>query len=104
MCMEYARSASVTLAMTVSVHDTLSTPKNNPILCKMLLNKHPVAMQVDCGANVSVLPKKYVVSEDIRPESVTLKMWNNVTTKALGRCRVKTMNPATGGNTKWTSL
>ena len=83
----------------MEVH-TLSSLRNNPILCKMLLNKRPVEMQVDCGVNVSVLPKKYAAAEDIRPESVTLKMWNNVTTKALGRCRVKTMNPATGGKYK----
>ena len=86
-------------SVTMEVH-TLSSPRNNPILCKMLLNKRPVKMQVDCGTNVSVLPKKYVAAEDIRPESVTLKMWNNVTTKALGRCCVKTINPATGGKYK----
>ena len=40
---------------------TLLSPSNNPILCKMLLSKRPVEVQVDCDVNVSVLPKKYAV-------------------------------------------
>ena len=62
----------------------------------MLIRKQSVEMQIDCGSTVNILPKKYLEDKDIRPESVTLKMWNNMKTEALGKCRAKTVNPATG--------
>ena len=62
----------------------------------MLIRKQSVEMQIDCGSTFNILPKKYLEDKDIRPESVTLKMWNNMKTEALGKCRAKTVNPATG--------
>ena len=75
---------------------TLSSDNNGPIFCQMLVRKQSVEIQVDCGSTVNVLPKKYAEDKDIRPEYVTLKMWNNVKTEALGKCRAKAVNPATG--------
>ena len=66
----------------------------------MLIRKQYVEMQIDCKSTVNILPKKYVEDKDIRPESVTLKMWNNMKTEALGKCRAKTVNPATGDKFK----
>ena len=65
----------------------------------MVVNKQLVKLQVDCGATVNVLPRRYVGNKEIRHEDVSLKMWNDVTMKAIGKCRVKTVNPVTGE--KW---
>ena len=62
----------------------------------MLVRKQTVKMQVDCGSTVNILPKIYVEDKDIRQESVTLKMWNNMKTEAIDKCLAKTVNPATG--------
>ena len=61
----------------------------------MLIRKQSVEMQIDRGSTVNILPKNYVEDKDIRPESVTLNMWNNMKTEALDKCRAKTVNPAT---------
>jgi hypothetical protein len=66
------------------------------IYCDMLVNGQNVRLQVDCGATVNVLPKKYCEGQDIRPESVNLRMWNGSTLQALGKCKIKTINPKTG--------
>ena len=82
-------------SVTADVH-TLRSDDHGPIFCHMLIRKQYVGMQIDCGSTVNILPKKYVEDKDIRPESVTLKMWNNMKTEALGKCRAKSVNPATG--------
>ena len=71
-------------SVTADVH-TFSSDDHGPIFCHMLIRKQSVEMQIDCGSTVSILPKKYVEDKDIRPESVTLKMWNNIKTEALGQ-------------------
>ncbi|XP_028412151.1 uncharacterized protein K02A2.6-like [Dendronephthya gigantea] len=56
-----------------------------------------VKFQVDCGATVNVIPKKYV-HEDIQLEKsqTVLNMYNKSTLKPVGRCRIITKNPTTG--------
>ena len=82
-------------SVTADVH-TLSSDDHGPFFCHMLIRKQSVEMQIDCVSTVNILHKKYVEDMDIRPEYVTLKMWNNIKTEALGKCRAKTVNPATG--------
>ena len=65
----------------------------------MVVNKQLVKLQVDCGVTVNVLPQRYVRNKEIRHEDVSFKMWNDVTIQAIGKCRVKTVNPVTGE--KW---
>ena len=48
---------------------------------------------------MNVLPQSYVRDKEIRHEDVSLKMWDDVTTNAIGKCRVKTVNPVPGE--KW---
>ena len=74
-CSNYGDISSV----TADVH-TLSSDDNGPIFCHTLVRKQSDKTQVDCGSIVDILPNTYVEDKDIRPESVTLKMWNNVKT------------------------
>ncbi|XP_064637067.1 uncharacterized protein K02A2.6-like [Lineus longissimus] len=56
-----------------------------------------VRFQIDCGATVTVLPKRYLKPDSkIRKEHVHLRMWNSSGLNALGKCKVNVVNPATG--------
>ena len=78
---------------------TIKSSEDSPVYCNMVVNKQLTKLQVDCGATVHVLPRRYVGNKEIRHEDVSLKMWNDFTMKAIGKCRVKTVNPVTGE--KW---
>ena len=86
---------------TVTTADlcTIESSEDSPVYCNMVVNKQLAKLQVDCGATVNVLPQRYVRNKEIRHEDVSLKMWNDVTMKAIGKCRVKTVNHVTGE--KW---
>ena len=94
-------SSSCASISTVTTADvcTIKSSEDSPVYCNMVVNKQLVKLQVDCGATVNVLPRRYVGNKEIRHEDVSLKMWNDVTMKAIGKCRVKTVNPVTGE--KW---
>ena len=70
---------------------------DGPILCNMIIHDERVQFQIDSGSTVNLLPKRFLTSNDeIREEVVKLEMWNKSTLQALGKCKVKTRNPATG--------
>ena len=68
---------------------------NQLIFCEMEVNKKPVKLQIDCGSTVCILPKRYVGNAHIRPEMVNLQMWNKTSLQALGKCKIKVVNPTT---------
>ena len=70
-------------------------PGNQLIFCEMEVNKKPVKLQIDCGATVCILPERYAGNANIRPEMVNLQMWNKTSLKALGKCKIKIVNPTT---------
>jgi hypothetical protein len=92
-------SAGESISCITADIKAITSPEDHPIYCKMLINKMLVKLQVDCGATVNILPRQYIAESDIRKESVNLRMWNNTAMKALGKSKVKTVNPKTGE--KW---
>lgn len=81
---------------TITTYDVNSVqPDNQLIYCEMEINTKPVKLQVDCGATVCILPKRYLGNLHIRPEKVNLQMWNKTSMQALGKCKVKIRNPTT---------
>lgn len=70
-------------------------PGNQLIFCEMEVNKKPVKLQIDCGSTVCILPKRYVENAQIRPEKINLQMWNKTSLQALGKCKIKVVNPTT---------
>lgn len=54
-----------------------------------------VSFQVDCGATVNVLPRKYVKYNTLLHTDKVLQMWNGTAIHPLGRCRVFMRNPRT---------
>ena len=50
--------------------------------------KQPVKLQVDCGAEINVISKRYIPNVTMEESSMTLHMWNNMTTKTIGKTRL----------------
>ncbi len=94
---DYEDSDSEVSIGTVTISGVQS--ENNldkPIMCEMIVNGCRVKMQVDPGATVCVLPKRYTAGLEVQPVPVNLRMWNSVGEKTAGKCKAPTINPATG--------
>ena len=99
---DYASDTSTSSTGTISTitvelcHDVNSAQSQHPLIyCEMLINDKPVRLQIDCGATVCILPKRYLKNLEVRPEIVNLQMWNKSSVKALGKCKVHVKNPVT---------
>ena len=98
----YASDSSDSSTGTISAitaelsHDVNSVQSQHQLIyCEMEIHQQPVKLQVDCGATVCILPKRYLGNLEIRPEIINLQMWNKSSVKALGKCKVRVKNPAT---------
>ena len=99
---DYASDSSTSSTGTISTitvelcHDVNFAQSQHPLIyCEMLINDKPVRLQIDCGATVCILPKRYLKNLEVRPEIVNLQMWNKSSVKALGKCKVHVKNPVT---------
>ena len=63
------------------------------IYAEMWMNDKSVKFQIDSGATMNVLPKKYVSKDDIHPSDVTLHMWNRTTREVIGKTLATLVNP-----------
>ena len=78
--------------MTTADVCTIKSSEDSHVYCNMVINKQLVNLKVECGATVNVPHQRYVRNKEIRQEDVSLKMWNDVTMQAIGKCLVKTVN------------
>ncbi|KAK2549392.1 hypothetical protein P5673_030221, partial [Acropora cervicornis] len=99
---DYASDSSTSSTGTISTitvelcRDVNSAQSQHPLIyCEMLINDKPVRLQIDCGATVCILPKRYLKNLEVRPEIVNLQMWNKSSVKALGKCKVHVKNTVT---------
>ena len=99
---DYASDSSTSSTGAISTitvelcHDVNSAQSQNPLIyCEMLINDKPVRLQIDCGATVCILPKRYLKNLEVRPEIVNLQMWNKSSVKARGKCKIHVKNPVT---------
>lgn len=77
----------------VEATEAVNSVTEREIYAQMLINEKPIKFYIDCGANVNVLPAKYVNKEDIHPTKRVLKMWNKTEVKPEGTCHVTIRNP-----------
>ena len=49
-------------------------------------------LQVDCGAEINVTTKRYIPNVTLEESSMILQMWNNMTTKTIGKTRLIVRN------------
>ena len=58
------------------------------------INDFPVRIQIDSGATVNVIPKRYIRDNRVTPTSTVLQMWNKTRVITLGEAKVELQNPA----------
>ena len=54
----------------------------------------PVRIQIDSGATVNVIPKRYIGDNHVMPTSTVLQMWNKTRLIPVGEAKVELHNPA----------
>lgn len=63
------------------------------ILATMVVNNKEVKFQLDTGANVNLIPKKFVPQNLIEMTDSTLTMWNGSRFKPAGKAKLEVKNP-----------
>eukprot|EP00057_Strongylocentrotus_purpuratus_P007672 XP_011662146.1 PREDICTED: uncharacterized protein K02A2.6-like [Strongylocentrotus purpuratus] len=74
------------------VNATSSNSTKKPLYAEMMIDDNPVKFQIDSGATVNVIPKKYVKSK-IDTRDAELRMYNETTLMAEGRVKIILRNP-----------
>ena len=75
---------------------TISKSEERERLTAMLsVNNCDVRFQIDTGADVSTICKRFVRKEQVRPCSRTLTMWNKSTVNIAGETTLDVVNPKT---------
>ena len=72
--------------LTVKKEELSSINSKGPIYVKMdIKNYGTVKFQVDCGATVNMIPKKFIVNQPLSQSNTSLQMYNKSTLKPLGK-------------------
>jgi len=68
------------------------------IYAEMLIKgePEPIKFQVDSGASVNVIPRRYVEEKSITASTKVLQMWNETKKQPCGESRIRMTNPANG--------
>ena len=100
---EYSSSDFETVP-SITMDDNLETVNavvsSKDVHAKMLIHGNPVVFQVDSGASINILPKKYLQNESIEMTTKKLQMWNGSMMKPVGTTYVKMKNAKTKKCTK----
>ena len=64
------------------------------VKCKMIIDQKEVVFQLDAGASMNMLPKKY--ADDLQTYNEVQKMWDGTTVMPAGKCKKSIRNPKTG--------
>jgi len=80
------------------VHENIisSVTSKSLIYAEMVIKDELVKFQVDCGASVNIIPRRYIGNQDISAPTKVLQMWNETKKKPCGETRVRMVNPANG--------
>ena len=97
---EHSESSESDSEFLVNVVKQVSTMKQDnkshsvPIYVEMIIvdTKQPVKLQVGCGTEINVISKRYIPNVTLEESSITLQMWNNMTTKTIGKTRLIVRN------------
>ena len=71
------------------------TSRKSRMTALMLINDQKVRFQVDTGADVNILCKKYVKRHQAKKTTQTLTMWNKTRMTPEGEATIKVVNPKT---------
>ena len=80
----------VNVVKQVSTLEQSNKSHSGPIYVEMIIvdTKQPVELQVDCGAEINVISKRYIPNMTLEESSMTLPMWNNMTTTTIEKTRL----------------
>ena len=92
-------SSSETESISV-IDETHTLSTNRGVYADMLIAEKHVKFQIDSGASVNVIPEKYVKTENIQKENVTLRAYNGSSLEAIGRSKVIVRNTRTNNKYK----
>ena len=56
----------------------VASKKDKPIYCGMHVRSNPARQQLDCGANVSIIPRSHIGNTKLKPANISLGTWNKV--------------------------
>ncbi|CAC5416287.1 unnamed protein product [Mytilus coruscus] len=65
----------------------------------MNVNDCDVRFQLDSAADVNTICKRYIRKEQVKPSTITLRMWNKTPMKPIGEVHLKLINPKNGDET-----
>ena len=83
--------------LTVYTDESIRHVSTGPLYTEMMLpNKTSIKLQIDSGATVNVISAKHVDVNNVTSSSVKLKMYNNTSSRPLGKCLLLLKNPANG--------
>ena len=90
----------VNIVKQVSTLEQDKKSHSGPIYVEMIIvdTKQPVKLQVNCGAEINVISKRYIPNVTLEESSMKLQMWNNMTTKTIGKTRLIVRNSKTTRN------
>ena len=94
---EHSESSESDSEFLVNVVKQVSTMKQDkkshsgPIYVEMIIvdTKQPMKLQVGCGTEINVISKRYIPNVTLE---ASLQMWNNMTTKTIGKTRLIVRN------------
>ena len=90
---EDLQHVSTIWATTNAIQDTKAA---KPIYTEIELQGQRIAFQIDSGATVNLLPRRYLNTEEIKPTNIQLRMWNNSIQVPVGTCRTVIKNVKNG--------
>ncbi|MES9973449.1 MAG: RNase H-like domain-containing protein, partial [Candidatus Thiodiazotropha sp.] len=63
------------------------------MFARLQVNGHEIKFQLDSGASINIMPKKFATNMKIETTQGVLKMWNGARTKPLGKTTAIVNNP-----------
>ncbi|MES9973742.1 MAG: retroviral-like aspartic protease family protein, partial [Candidatus Thiodiazotropha sp.] len=67
--------------------------RQSAMFARMQVNGHDVKFQLDSGASINIMPKRFATNMQIKATQGVLKMWNGTRTKPLGTATAIVSNP-----------
>lgn len=66
------------------------------VTASLIINLKKVRFQVDTGADINTISRKHVYTQQLKPTTRDLVMWNGTRVKPLGQAILRTKNPKNG--------
>ncbi|GFR88729.1 hypothetical protein ElyMa_002525500 [Elysia marginata] len=69
---------------------------SSAVTASLIVNMKKTKFQIDTGADVNTIGRRHVFTQQIKPTTRELLMWNGAKVKPLGQASLRTKNPRNG--------